>query len=77
MNELFKQKAVSQQQFDQTKTQKETAETSLDLSKLQLEQADENYQNSFIKAPFAGIVGAIFFRSGTDGSGGSAGNTGG
>lgn len=64
MNELFKQRAVSQQQFDQIKTQKKTAETSLDLAKLQLEQADENYQNSFIKAPFGGIVGAIFFEQG-------------
>ena len=64
MNELFKQRAVSQQQFDQIKTQKETAETSLDLAKLQLEQSDENYQNSFVKAPFAGIVGAIFFEEG-------------
>ena len=64
MDELYKQRAVSQQQFDQIKTQKETAETSLELAKLQLEQADENYQNSFIKAPFAGIVGAIFFEEG-------------
>lgn len=64
MAELFKQRAISQQQFDQIKTQKETAETSLDLAKLQLEQADENYQNSFVKAPFEGIVGAIFYEEG-------------
>ena len=61
MGELYKQKAVSPQQYDQIKTQKKTAEASLDQAKLQLEQANENYQNSFIKAPFAGIVGAVFF----------------
>ena len=61
MAELFKQKAVSPQQFDQIKTQKETAEAGLEQAKLQLEQSNENYQNSFIKAPFAGIVGAVFF----------------
>ncbi len=61
MNELFKQKAVSPQQYDQIKTQKETAEAGLEQAELQLEQANENFQNSFIKAPFAGVVGAVFF----------------
>ncbi len=59
--ELFRQKAVSPQQYDQMKTQKQTAEAALEQAKLQLEQADENYQNSFVKAPFAGIIGAVFF----------------
>ncbi len=61
MGELYKQKAISPQQYDQIKTQKKTAEAALEQAKLQLEQANENYQNSFIKAPFAGIVGAVFF----------------
>ena len=61
MGELYKQKAVSPQQYDQIKTQKKTAEAGLEQAKLQLEQADENYQNSFIKSPFNGIVGAVFF----------------
>ena len=61
MGELYKQKAVSPQQYDQAETQKKTAEAGLEQSKLQLEQANENYQNSFIKAPFSGVVGAVFF----------------
>ena len=61
MEELFKQKALSPQQYDQIKAQKKTAEAGLEQAKLQLKQADETYQNSFIKAPFAGIVSAIFF----------------
>ena len=61
MGELYKQKAVSPQQYDQAKTQKKTAEAGLEQAKLQLEQANENYQNSFIKAPFSGVVGAVFF----------------
>ena len=61
MGELYKQKAVSPQQYDQAETQKKTAEAGLEQAKLQLEQANENYQNSFIKAPFSGVVGAVFF----------------
>lgn len=61
MGELYRQKAVSPQQFEQAETQKKTAEAGLEQAKLQLEQAKENYQNSFIKAPFNGIVGAVFF----------------
>ncbi len=61
MGELYKQKAVSPQQYDQAKAQKETAEAGLEQANLQLQQANENYQNSFIKAPFNGIVGAVFF----------------
>ncbi len=61
MGELYKQKAVSPQQYDQAETQKKTSEAGLEQAKLQLEQANENYQGSFIKSPFNGIVGAIFF----------------
>ena len=61
MGKLYKQKAVSPQQYDQAETQKKTAEAGLEQAKLQLEQANENYQNSFIKAPFDGVVGAVFF----------------
>lgn len=61
MEELFKQKALSPQQYDQIKAQKKTAEAGLEQAKLQLQQANETYQNSFIKAPFSGIIGAVFF----------------
>ncbi len=60
-NQLYEQKVISPQQFDQVKTQKETAENTLEQAKLQLAQANETYQNSFIKAPFSGVVGAIFY----------------
>ncbi len=61
MEELYKQNALSPQQYDQIKVQKQTTEVGLEQAKLQLEQANENYQNSFIKSPFAGIIGAVFF----------------
>ncbi len=61
MKKLFDQKAVSQQQFEQIKTQKETMEIALEQAKTQLAQAKEQYDNSFIKAPFNGIVAAVYF----------------
>ncbi|MCF8241860.1 MAG: efflux RND transporter periplasmic adaptor subunit [Melioribacteraceae bacterium] len=61
MEKLYNQKAVSQQQYDQTKTQKETAEAGLEQAKSQLNQTREQFENSFIKAPFDGIVAAVFF----------------
>jgi len=59
IKKLFDQKAVSPQQFDQSKTQMETAEATLEQAQSQLAQAQENYQNSLIKAPFAGILAFI------------------
>lgn len=61
MSGLYDQKALSQQQFEQLKTQRETAASAVEQAELQLQQAEENYQNSFIKAPFAGVVGAVMF----------------
>ncbi|MCZ7604022.1 MAG: efflux RND transporter periplasmic adaptor subunit [Melioribacteraceae bacterium] len=61
MLKLFEQKAVSPQQFDQAESQMKTLEANLDLAKSQLKQAEENYENSFIKAPFAGVIAAINF----------------
>ena len=60
MKSLFLEKAVSQQQFDQSKTANETAEHSLDQARSAYEQAKESYENSFVKAPFAGIVASIY-----------------
>jgi RND family efflux transporter MFP subunit len=61
MKMLFDQKAVSPQQYDQSLTQKQTADASLEQAHSQLKQAEENLKNSLIKAPFAGVVAAINF----------------
>lgn len=58
---LYKQNALSQQQYDQTLTQKQTAEAGLEQASAIMKQAKEQYQNSFIKAPFSGTVAAIYF----------------
>ncbi len=60
MDKLFSERAISRQQFDQIKTGKETAEHTLDQAKSGYEQAKEQYENSFIKAPFDGVVAAVY-----------------
>jgi RND family efflux transporter MFP subunit len=60
MKTLFDQKAISQQQFDQIKTQNESLQLMLDQSKVQLKLAKEQYDNSFIKAPFSGVAASVF-----------------
>lgn len=60
MNKLFSEKAISQQQFDQIKSAKETAEQTFNQAKSAYEQSKEQYDNSFIKAPFDGIVAAVY-----------------
>lgn len=60
MKRLYEQKAISEQQFDQTETQLEAAKSAVDQFEAQLSQAREQYQNSFLKAPFAGRVAAIY-----------------
>lgn len=61
MEKLYEQKAVSPQQFDQTESQMQIAEAGLDQARSQLKQTEENYENSFIKSPFDGVVAAINF----------------
>ena len=60
MNQLYSQKAISQQQFDQAQTLNETSEHALNQAKSAYEQAREQYENSITKAPFDGIVAAVF-----------------
>lgn len=60
MNKLYSEKAISQQQFDQIKSAKETAEQTFNQAKSAYEQAKEQYDNCFIKAPFDGIVAAVY-----------------
>ena len=61
---LFKSKAISQQQLDQTEAQFKAAEAGLEQAQAQLEQAKEQYQNSTVKAPFAGKVAMIMVENG-------------
>jgi len=58
---LYKQNAVSQQQYDQILTQKQAAEAGLEQASAMMKQAKEQYQNSFIKAPFSGTVAAVYY----------------
>ncbi len=61
MKKLYDQRAVSQQQFDQVKTQSETASIAVEQASTQLAQSREQYENSFIKSPFDGVVAAVYF----------------
>lgn len=60
MNKLFAQKAVSPQQYDQAKTAKETSAQAFKQASSAYAQAKEQFDDSFIKAPFGGIVAAVF-----------------
>lgn len=60
MENLFIQKAISQQQFDQVATQKKAASFGLEQAKAMHKQSKEMYENSFIRAPFNGIAASIF-----------------
>jgi membrane fusion protein, multidrug efflux system len=60
MERLYKQRAISQQQYDQLVTQRKSAEANLEALKAQYRQAEEQVQNSILKAPFSGIVAAVF-----------------
>lgn len=60
MYKLYTEKAISQQQFEQAKTAKETAEQALNQARASYEQAKEQFENSFIKAPFDGYVAAVY-----------------
>lgn len=57
---LFKQRAVSKQQYEQVITQLKASSSAVEAAKAQLKQAEEQSENSIIKAPFTGVVGAVF-----------------
>jgi len=61
---LYDEEAISSQRFDQTETQFENAEGSLEQAKAALAQARENYNDSYIKAPFDGIINERFLEAG-------------
>lgn len=60
MSKLFEQKAISPQQYDQIKTQMQSSQFAYEQAKVALEQAEEQYKNSFIKAPFTGIAASVY-----------------
>ncbi|MCX7726328.1 MAG: efflux RND transporter periplasmic adaptor subunit [Chitinispirillaceae bacterium] len=61
MERLYKNRAISQQQFDQAKARLESSESSLEQAKAALNLAELQYENSLIKAPFDGTVAVIYF----------------
>jgi|SRR5690554_3902334 len=60
MERLYNQRAVSTQQFEQVSTELKAAASALEAARAQLQQAVEQLENSLIKAPFDGIVAAIY-----------------
>ncbi len=61
---LFKEKAISQQQWDQIQAAMREAKANLQQVEAALNQANEQLQNSLIKAPFAGVIGTFYFDQG-------------
>jgi membrane fusion protein (multidrug efflux system) len=57
---LYNQRAVSTQQFEQVSMQLKAAASALDAARAQLKQAAEQLDNSIVKAPFSGIVAAVY-----------------
>lgn len=60
MERLYNQRAVSTQQYEQATTQLKAATSALEAARAQLKQAMEQLENSLIKAPFSGIVAAVY-----------------
>lgn len=70
--QLFREKIISKQQFDQTATALKSAILTVEQSEAQLAQSQEQQGNTVIKAPFAGKVAQIFFNKGDMVSSGQA-----
>ncbi|HEX2867443.1 MAG TPA: efflux RND transporter periplasmic adaptor subunit [Ignavibacteriales bacterium] len=60
MQRLFNQRAISPQQFEQVTAQRKAAQSAFEAAQAQLKQAIEQVENSIIKAPFDGMVAAVF-----------------
>ena len=60
MDKLYSEKAISPQQYDQSKMAKETAEHALEQARSMYEQAKEQFENSMTKAPFDGVAAAVY-----------------
>lgn len=53
---LYEERAISKSQYDAVKAQKEAAEANVKQAEAAVESTREQYENSFIKAPIAGMV---------------------
>jgi RND family efflux transporter MFP subunit len=60
MSKLYAEKAISPQQFEQAKTAKVAAEQGFQQALSMVEQANEQYEYSLVKAPFDGIAAAVY-----------------
>lgn len=60
MQRLFNQRAISPQQFEQVTAQRKAALSALEAASAQLKQAQEQVEYSIVKAPFNGVVAAVF-----------------
>jgi len=58
---LYEEKAVSQQQWEKIRSSWQEAEASLAQLNAAYQQARVQFENSYIKAPFDGVVGSLFF----------------
>lgn len=61
---LYQEKAVSQQQWEKIRSSMQEAEASLAQLQAAYSQAREQFEETFIKAPFDGIVGSFYFDEG-------------
>lgn len=60
MERLYSQKAISPQQFEQADMQFKAAKAGLDAAEAQYLSANEQLENCSVKAPFGGIVAAVY-----------------
>ncbi len=63
MQKLHEQKAISPQQFDQISSQLKSAKLGYEQTKVQLSQTKEQLENSYVKAPFEGLVASVYIES--------------
>lgn len=70
--QLFREKIISKQKFDETETALKSATLSVEQAQAQLAQSQEQQGDTVIKAPFAGKIAQIFFNKGDMVSSGQA-----
>lgn len=61
MQNLLAKNAITQQQYDLSKSQYDVALAAIDQATASLEQAKVQYENTILRAPFDGRVGAIYY----------------
>jgi RND family efflux transporter MFP subunit len=58
---LFEERAISQQQWEKIRSAMQETEATMAQLKAAYQQANEQYLNTYIKAPFDGVVGSLYF----------------